>query len=107
LLLLVERGDHVSGKPGASRAERHRQESGVLVALVKCRQGARAELHARVQNGEMAIVKIIYADLLVRIPGGNIHRELAICAEVGVDAQVRDVDAVYGVFGDLRLEDPI
>jgi hypothetical protein len=55
----------------------------------------------------MAIVQIIYVYLLVRILGPYIHSELAICAEVGVDSQVSDMDVVDGVFGDPRLEDQI
>ena len=55
----------------------------------------------------MAIVKIMYADLLVRIACPYIHSELAICAEICVDAEVSDLDAVHRVFGDSRLEDQI
>jgi len=107
LLLLIERGDHGTAEPSAGPAERHIQESGVLVALVEYRQRARAELRARVRNNEMAIVEIMYADLLVRIPGPYIHKELAICAEIGVDGEVSDADAVDRVFGDPRLENQI
>lgn len=107
LLLLSERGDQGIAKPSASAAERHIQQSGVLVSLVEYWQGALAELGARVRNGEMAVVKIIYTNLLVRIPGHYIHSELAICGEVGVDAEVSDFDAVDRVFGDPGLEDQI
>lgn len=54
----------------------------------------------------MAVVEIINADPLVGIPGLYIHSELAICAEVGnVEVEFSDLDAVDGVFGDLRPED--
>lgn len=107
LLLFFERGDNGTGEPSTGRAERYVQQSGILVALVEYWQGARADLRAGVRNSEMAVVKIIYADLLVWIPGPYIHSELAICAQVGVDAEVTDPDAVNRVFGDPRLEEQI
>jgi hypothetical protein len=107
LHLLYEREEHGTGEPSAGPGECQFNDSGVLVALVEYGQGARPELCGRVRNGEKAIVKIIYADLFVGIPGRYIHSELEICVEQGVGAEVCDPDAVERVFGDPWPEDPI
>jgi len=107
LLLPCERRNHVAGELSAGPSERHVQESGVLMALVEHRQGARAELRAQIRNGEMAVVEVVYADLLVGIPGLYIHSELAICAVVGVDGEISDLDALDRVLGDLGPEDQV
>lgn len=104
LPLRIERGDHVAGDLDAASSKRDVQDGGVFVALVERRQGTSAELRAGVRNSEMAAVEIIYADLLVRIPGPYLHIELGIDGEIRVDAEVGDLDAVDGVFGGSRLE---
>lgn len=89
------RGYLSTGELSVVFIECHFKESGVFVALVEYGHGTYLEFRAWVRNGEKAIIKIIYANLLIGIPSLDIHSDMEICAKLSsLDVEVTDADVV-------------
>lgn len=77
------------------------------MTLIKNRELAGAKVGIGVEDIQFTAVKIINPNFLVWIDGSDIDIENSVDVEIGVDSESGNCEAIDGVFGEFRVENPV